>query len=637
MTRYVVLFFLCALALNLNAKAPAPDDSAEKTATLQEAQKAIRSLANIKQSIEASILESEDGLWPNSNNLFTSTAQLIISCYKQKPSLNSLHARIYFAVLEDYLNSLSEQEPHRLAKNTPIVKQLTNKALREIANAKKTILKDLPSEQEAPITALEVAIRKTIISIKTEFLPYEAILPRKETVLEKIKKNTRAAYFYVEETVEENPFISGVLCTVAICATIYWVNKKYFSHKQTNLPDRGSRDLDNYPSSKKPAEPPANPNVKCESISSPSQRDGKSCGYHSAENARAFAQAVASKAKGMGRKLTSQEVEEVLSTMTWPTRETIQNTDKAAFLAAEQQQINQRKAQLGSFSVTDEQRKKITEFRKIAGKTSKQQESEIVSKIFGGTRPENLDDILKLAREIDQLEIITNGGGWLDGEGVKKFVTHLGTNGLSFQDTDEEHGFHWDLYEVAASGEGTASIERTMMNTLVNTQKFLAALNEENISVDNLKSFLNAQKTNPNPITGVLEYDQDTLRLEIIDGLSLADLLAIKEVLPSTNTGSDGKVIGYRNAPLFFKFLQAFHKGFPLILNWRQPGHWTCNIVIPNLSTDSKTPIKAKGFVVDSYGSSQPREFKNFLNFLVDKKPLSQEEITLLQKVFSPA
>ena len=159
--RYFLLFFLCALTPLLTAEpTSSPEQSTQTTtATLQEAQKTIRALASIKEAIESTLLESENGLWPRSDELFKAAAQLIISCYSQKQSLNSLHARVYIATLEDYVGSLLQQEPHLLACATPTVKKLTNKALREITTATNTPLIDPTPEAVAATETFERTIK----------------------------------------------------------------------------------------------------------------------------------------------------------------------------------------------------------------------------------------------------------------------------------------------------------------------------------------------------------------------------------------------------------------------------------------------------------------------------------------------
>ena len=638
--RYFLLFFLCALTPLLTAEpTSSPEQSTQTTtATLQEAQKTIRALASIKEAIESTLLESENGLWPRSDELFKAAAQLIISCYSQKQSLNSLHARVYIATLEDYVGSLLQQEPHLLACATPTVKKLTNKALREITTATKTPLIDPTPEAVAATETFERTIKKTILFIKSQFLPPEPILPRDETLIEKIKKKGRSAYNYMAETIEENPFTSGVVVAIVVCGTLYWVKAKYFSPSESGI---RSGNKTKQTGSKPPPETPLDPNVTLESIAAPHQGDGKSCGYHSAENALAFAKALAAEKKIKGRQLSAQEIEEILRKMVWPTKQTIQTEDKAAFLKADYEKINALKAGLGSRNITDAQRKEITKIRNKAGKTLDQQRAEITEKVFAGSAPTDLKQILELARQIDQLEILTNHGGWIEGEALRKFVAYLQekdvlTKEITFQDTDEDHGFHWDLYEVGTASDAHGSIENTMRKIFDDTQNLLKQIESGAINVADLQSILTGLK---NKRTG--EYHQSTLKTTIAGSLKLEDVLAIKEVLPSQTLGKDRKPIGYRNSPVFFRFLSSFHQGFPLILNWHQPGHWTCNIVIPALpaSGTSATPaqLKAKGFVVDSYGTSQPPQFKNLLNFLIQKKPLSPDEVTTLQSVFTPA
>ena len=215
---YFLYFFLLALTPTLTRTAQTEPTELAETELKKHvpAEKTIRNLIGLKEALESNLLESEDGVWPCSDELFRKTAQLIISCYKLKQTIHSMQARIYIATLEDYVSALVQQPAHRLSRSTIIVKKLTDKALAEIAVATKTPLLHADEQTTVATLAFEKNITTTILFIKNQFLPSKPIVPKHETMLEKAQRTGRKAYNYVAETVQEYPFASGVVATVVL-------------------------------------------------------------------------------------------------------------------------------------------------------------------------------------------------------------------------------------------------------------------------------------------------------------------------------------------------------------------------------------------------------------------------------------
>lgn len=574
-------------------------------------EKAKFNLSKLKDKIESSLLESENGSWPSCDEHFKNAVDLITTCYGERQDSPQSPNPMCIAVLEDYLCALLETDILMLGRETLAIKRLTNKALREINTTKKTVVPD----EQVQFSVTEIAVKKTLLYIKNQFLPAKPILPPQESLVEKIKKKGLAAYTYISQTIEEHPTITGVAGFVVVAGGLYWIYYQFSS-------DSGSNSGGKPPKNPPAKEDPLRPNGTIDVVTGvPSQGDGVSCGYHSTANAFAFAQELTKATEKKGKKLTFAEILEVLKSMAWPSKAEIQGTDKAAFVKIHTDEIESLTEQLNTkHKLKADQIKRIRTLLRTPNLKSYEVEAKIAQEVFGNKTDDSFQDILTAAKRINALHVTlgTEDSGWIDGSAIPAFARLIGqrklTPNVEMAHYDLTAPYFWDAYETGQQAGSTASVENTMLKILTDAQTLLGAIKDKKVDPTELNSLIKGLK---NPKTCV--YDQETLTQVLAAKLTLADILALQQAVGNEPSQ-------------FLKFLNVIHHGIPLILNWRKPGHWICNIIVPDIST---SPIKAKGFVVDSGGSSIPFGFTTLLNRLITQKPLTAEEEDTLKKIFA--
>lgn len=544
-------------------------------------EKAKFNLSKLKDKIESSLLESENGSWPSCDEHFKNAVDLITTCYGELQDSSQSPNPICIAVLEDYLCALLETDIHMLARETQAIKRLTNKALREINTTKKTVVPD----EQVQFSVTEIAVKKTLLYIKNQFLPAKPILPPQESLVEKIKKKGLAAYTYISQTIEEHPTITGVAGFVVIAGSLYWISTKF------------SSESGGHGGGKPPKDPPVtlNANVDPKEIAAARQQDGKSCGYHSAENGLHVAKELLTQYLINKNKLPSpDEIKQFMERTTWPSKEQIQDVDKTLFT-----------------TILAEDIKALAE--KLKHLPSNTEEEQALKK--------------DLQIRHDGMVQALNGTGWIDGDTITRFIDFLLINHatgklktLKFADDIEDLPFYWNVIEAGKHLGVPGQYERSL-EVLESAKKvchFLSLQEPREEGIQALQKIIRKFRSSSfpkEPSKEIIAEDAAGKKL-----LSLADLTDVKDLPDPTKI------------PTIFKILRAFYAGKTIILSWRDAGHWTCGVAH---LLEASSPPKIRGYTIDSSGPHMPSTFKQFLNVLATTKPIPQGDIDAIEEIFA--
>ena len=624
-------FFAAIIIVHANNVCVQPtEDSATQSDTRaplkKDTPKALRYLTTIKEKIEASLIESEDCLWPNGNKTYRQAMLHVLRCSNYRQEHPSPATNQCAALLEDYVLALSRLSTELLEQNNVQVDGCTKKTLLALNAA----IKD--ANEAEVIFQSEVA--NLVTFIKNDFLPPSPIYPKKTPLMQRTRS-------YAKSFIEEHKTACKVAAAaiVLICAWALW--RKYKA--PTTLPQESSSTSSTASTGTKttPTPPVQTPTKVIECPAVPRQNGGTQCGYHSSCNSKHAVKKLKEARDKKGSKLTQEEIIALMRSLTTDltdaqtqalldeakktlghdnlsTNETIAILEDANLPATAR--IEERRSafradvnrQMGEHRVLLQTARAQLAAQEALTKALRDGKEAYDSEPLEAEKNRLATAIKAHEDTIGALQKNLNEGACLDGNGVLAFVRFNETqnpSGIEYDTCNEELGIAWQQCEISNS----PTPER-----LAAARRILKKLKEDPTLAQKLKEAATALKSNG-------QWPEQPQNITLASGIRLNEIQELVDITQSKERW-----------PTELKLINWFQQGYTLVLNWldhaghQHPGsvgHWTAKVIAADA-------VKPHAFHLDSFGFAPSASFNNLLAMIVDPTNLfTDDDIQKLKSV----